>query len=353
MFKRILLSVLCVFLIFTLCACHAQDEIAVTVGGVNIKSGAYANMLIYADTEAKSKVDSNLTSQGASDLSRVNYFAQKIDGTDYTKWVKDRAIEHCKRYAIIELKAKELNITLTEQEANSVTATVYNDWYATGYGEIYEKNGVGYHTYLDYNLNNRLGFKVFKNVFGEGGEKAANKQTVIDTMYENFEIANILEVSTADLSSTEIAELKDKLNAYGDRITKGESFETIYVEHYDLKDHKHEELKEGEDAPKDLHAQLIGSDETSYSHTNFDDIKKMAVGEVKVFEDGDAKVLRLVVRGDITTDDYYEENLYGTVLYMLYDEDFEKYLTELYSKLEIEINDYAVDNFKVKKIKYE
>lgn len=351
MFKRILLSVLCVFLIFALCACHAKDEIAVTVGGVNIKSGAYANMLIYADTEAKAKVEENLTSQGATDLSKVNYYAQKIDGVTYNEWVKNRAIEHCKRYAMVQLKAEELKITLTDEEANSVSTTIYNDWYSSGYGEIYEKNGVGYHTYLDYNLNNRLGFKVFEYVFGENGEKAADKQTVIDTMYENFEIANILEISIADLSSAEIADQKAKLDAYAERIKNGESFETIYVEHYELEDHKHDQTTQ--DAPKDIHAMLVGSDETSYQDDNFNDIKKMGIGETKVIEDTNGDILRLIVRGDITSDEYYEKNLYSTVLYMLYDEDYEKYLAELYSSLDTQINDYAVNNFKVKKIKYE
>ena len=119
----------------------------------------------------------------------------------------------------------------------------------------------------------------------------------------------------------------------------------------ELKDHTHEGTQE--DAPKDLHATLIGSDETSYADADFNTIKKMSVGEIKVIEDSDNDVLRLVIRKDIKADEYYEENLYGTVLYMLYDEDYEKYLAELYEKLDTKINDYAVNNFKVKKIKYQ
>lgn len=351
MFKRISLVLLSVFLIFALCACHAKDEIAVTVADVEITSGAYANMLLYADTEAKSKVEENLTSQGATDLTNVKYFSQKIDGVIYTDWVKQRAIEHCKRFAMVEIKAKELGITLSEEEIQSVTATVYNDWYGSGFNTIYEQNGVGYNTYLNYNLNNRLGFKVFEKVYGVDGEKAADKTAVLDAMYENFEIANILEIDIKDMSKTEIAENKAVLDGYADRLNKGESFETIYVEHYELKDHTHEGTQE--DAPKDLHATLIGSDETSYSDADFNTIKKMSVGEIKVIEDSDNDVLRLVIRKDIKADEYYEENLYGKVLYMLYDEDYEKYLAELYEKLDTKINDYAVNNFKVKKIKYQ
>ena len=350
MIKRIAFFLLSIILVFSMCACHAKDEIAVTINDLQISSGAYMNILIAADSEASTKVEETLTAQGVTDFSNINIYAQKIDGVNYSDWVKNRAIELCKRYAAIDLKANELGVTLDQTDIDESTNYVDQYW-ANGIGAIYEENGVSYNTYLNYYLNNRLGRKLFEKLFGEGGEKAADKQIVLDALYENYEIANIIDIDTADMSADEVAADKAKLEGYIEKLKNGTPFEEIYVEYYEIKDHSHEQTEE--ETPKDLHATLIGSDETEYyADADFDTIKAMAVGEIKILEDTDADTLRLVVRGDIKADGFYEKNLYNTVLYMLYDQDFEKYLTEVSSTLQAQVNNFAVDCFKVKKIKY-
>ena len=58
----------------------------------------------------------------------------------------------------------------------------------------------------------------------------------------------------------------------------------------------------------------------------------------------------MAYKQDITKDDYYLETLDMTGRHLVADEDYEKYIEEYAKKLKVEINDYAVKQFKVKKI---
>ena len=76
----------------------------------------------------------------------------------------------------------------------------------------------------------------------------------------------------------------------------------------------------------------------------------MAVGEIKVIEVKDVGYV-LAIKQDITQDDYYLDYLDSSVRHLLKDDEFEKTIAEYVKKLTVDINDYAVDQFKVKNIK--
>lgn len=341
--KKLPIFLLVVLLITGLTACHPKDEIAITFGDVKITSATYACMLMTADADAKDKVDETLSEQGV-DTTDINYYSQKVDGTDYTKWVKNRALELCKNYALYEILAQKLGITLDDEETSYATQMTDMYW-NYGLSDVYQQNGVSYNTYLNVNKNSQLSSKVFEAVFGKGGEKEADETKVIEAMYENFEIANIIEIDTSEMEDDETTHSKEMLEDYVKEMNAGKSFEDIYIEFNGLEDHTHEA---DSDAPIERHATLIGSSDTSYSDSDFSDIKKMAVGEIQILDNND--MLRLVQRCDITADDYYKEHLYGTVLNMLYDDDFDNYIAEFYDDYELTVNDFAVNRFKVKKL---
>ena len=60
--------------------------------------------------------------------------------------------------------------------------------------------------------------------------------------------------------------------------------------------------------------------------------------------------LAVVVKKDITADEYYLEALTDEILYLLKSDEFDTMLNDTAAKLEYEVSNYAVNQFKVKKI---
>jgi hypothetical protein len=79
-------------------------------------------------------------------------------------------------------------------------------------------------------------------------------------------------------------------------------------------------------------------------------IKKMKTGEIKVIEMDDNAGCILVIKQDIEADDYYLEEMDMTVRHLLKDAEYTEKMDKEAKKLEAEINKYAVNQFKVKKI---
>ena len=107
-----------------------------------------------------------------------------------------------------------------------------------------------------------------------------------------------------------------------------------------------EELK-----PLDEHAQILGAKDTGYDHDKFDEINKMATGEVKLIAKENKAGYILVVKKDIKADPYYRENLDVEVRHLLKDKEFNKDMAEIFKTAKADVNSFAVDRFKVKKIK--
>ena len=76
----------------------------------------------------------------------------------------------------------------------------------------------------------------------------------------------------------------------------------------------------------------------------------MATGEVKVIELDDDAGLVLAVKQDISADSYYLDTLDMTVRHLIADEEYEKDIKDYAAKMDCEVNNYAVKQFKVKKI---
>ena len=77
----------------------------------------------------------------------------------------------------------------------------------------------------------------------------------------------------------------------------------------------------------------------------------MAANEVNIIELDDVAGIILVVKKDIKADPYYLENLDSTARHLIADEEYEADIEKYAGELELTVNDYAVNQFKVKKIK--
>lgn len=382
--KRILAAALVLAMALTAAACHPKDEIAVTVGDVEFTSAYYMCALINADSEAKSRVQEELSDDEST--TDIDYYSKKIDDKDYVTWVEDTAMDYLKKIAAYKTLCKENELELDKEEAENAEYYASYYWSSYGYSSYFEPNGVGEKTYTQYMKDSYYSELYFEHLYGEGGEKEIAADEVKDTMYKNFIIADMLQASFSGLEDDKITETKEQFEKYMEELKAGtKTFEEVYNDYNDIDEEDTDtssgssstasssessstestssdasssegtasgsEEEEEELEPLDSYASILGAEDTVYESEHFDTVNKMATNEIKIIElDDDAGII-LVVKKDIKADPYYLENLDSTARHLIADEEFEADIEKYADELELTVNDYAVNQFKVKKIK--
>ena len=177
--------VLVMALMFT--ACHEKGEIAVKIGDIEFTSAYYMCALINADSEAKYRVESELSDDESTD--DVDYYSKKIDDKDFVTWVEDTAMDHLKEIAAYKTLCKENNLEISDEEAENAEAYASFYWSSYGYSAYFEPNGVGESTYTNYMKDTYYSNLYFEHLYGEGGEKEIEADTVKAKMLDNFVVA--------------------------------------------------------------------------------------------------------------------------------------------------------------------
>ena len=351
--KKIFAVVLVLCMLLSFAACHKKDEIAVTVGDVEFTSAYYMCALIFADSEAKTKVEENLSEDETAE--EIDYYSQKIDDKKYVDWVKDKALESLKMIAAYKIKCSEAKIDIEEDVKSN--AEMYSSYYWSSYGyqTLLEPNGVAESTYKKYMLDSYYSSRYFEYVYGKDGEKEIAADTVKEEMYKNFEIADVLECSFTDVEETEVDSLKKKFNTYYEDLKNGKrTFKEVYNEYNSIEESDTESTEEDSEElkPLDELATIIGSEDTDYASDHFETVQKMKKNEVKLVELDDDAGLAIIIKKDIKADPYYTENLDIVVRHLIKDEEFNEDMEAFAKELKLEENTYATKQFKVKKIEY-
>lgn len=348
--KRIFAIALVLVMTLTVAACHKKDEVAVKIGDVEFTSAYYMCALINADSEAKSKVQEELTDDESAD--DVDYYSKKIDDKDFVTWVEDTAMDSLKEIAAYKTLCKENELEISAEDAVNAESYASYYWSSYGYSAYFEPNGVGQNTYTQYMKDSYYSNLYFEHLYGKDGEKEIAADTVKTKMYDNFVIADLIEVSFSSKEDEEITALKEQINGYADNLKNGKmTFEEVYKDYNGTTDETEEEAESDESQPKDKYASILGAEDTVYASEQYETVKAMATGEVKVIELDDNAGLVLAVKQDITADPYYLEALDMSTRHLIADEEYEKDIKDYAAKMNCDINNYAVKQFKVKKIK--
>ncbi len=352
--KRIFALTLSLALMVTCFAgCHKKGEIAVKIGDIEFTSGYYACALVFADTEARSKVEENLTEEESS--GEIKYWNYKIEDTDYSEWVEKTTLDNLKELAAVKTLCAKAELKLDAETESLAKTNADYLWDSYGYSALMEQNGVSRETFIIYMQDTYLADEYFEYLYGKGGEKEVAADKVSQQMTDNYLIANVLEVSFSGLKDEEKTEKKNQLSGYEASLKDGsKTFEQIYLEYNNQteEDHKHEEPAEGELAPIDAHASILGSEDTSYASDHFETAKAMAVGEVKLVTLDDDEGLVLLVKKDIAADPYYIEELDSTLRQDIIGDQYTEDLAKYGKELKCEVNASSTNQFKVKNIKY-
>ena len=350
--KRFLAITLCfALMVACLVGCHQKGEIAVKIGDVEFTSGYYACALVFSDSEARGKVEESMDSDDQSD--DIDYYSQKIEDTDYVEWVEKNTIDTLKDLAAVKTLCKEAGVELDDETVSQSESNADYLWDTAGYSLLLEANGVSKETFSRYMLDSYLADEYFDHVYGKGGEKEISADKLLEQLTGNYVLVNKIEVDLSSLEDEEKTDKQNQLAAYEDTLKKGtKTFEEIYLEYNNISadEHTHEEAEEGELAPLDAHATVIGSEDTDYSSDYYEDAKEMAVGEVKVVTKDSS--IALIVKKDIAADPYYIDEFDSILRNDIAGDDYKDEIADYGDKLPCDVSKSSTKQFKVRKIVY-
>lgn len=353
--KRIFAIALCLLVTLTcLVGCHKKGEIAIKIGDVEFTSGYYACALVFADSEARTIVEENLSEEG--DLpEEIDYYKQKVEDTDYVKWVENTVLENLKELAAVITLCKEAQIELDAETISLSDSNADYLWDTYGYSALMENNGVAKETFKQYMRDGYLAETYFEHLYGKGGEKEITADKLSAQLTENYALVNKIEVSLSGLEEEQVTDKKTQLSTFEEALKNGsKTFEQVYLEYNEIEaeEHTHEEAEGEELQPLDPHATIVGSDDTDYSSDYYAEAKAMAVGEVKVVTLEESESIALIVKKDIAADPYYIDDLDSNLRNDIAGDDYRDDIAEYGKKLGCVINESSTKQFKVKKIVY-
>lgn len=347
--KLICVCVLAALTALTAAGCHKKDEVAVKSGNIKFTSAYYMCALINADNEAKSKVTEELDDDESTE--DIDYYSKKIDGKKFVKWVEDTALENVKKIAAYKTLCKKADLELDEETESNVDSYVEYYWTNYGYSQYYEPNGVSKETYAKYMKDAYYSNLYFEHLYGEGGEKEISAEDVKAATIENFVLADKLEADFSSKTDEEKASIKEQFNSYVTALNNGEkTFEEVYKEYNGSSDETEEDSDSEELKPINKYASVLGAEDTGYESDYFDDALEMATDEVKLIELDDDAGLVLLVKRDLSADEYYLENLELSARHLLKDDEYEDFIEDYVKKMDFDISNYAIRRFKVKNI---
>ena len=381
MFKKAIALMLAVVFVLTMAACHPKDEVALSSGDYKITSAMYSYFLTMADSEAKSLINSD--DKYDTKAKGFSYYKQKIDDKPFETYVKDKAIESCLRYIVLEKLSKEAELKISDEDKKGWESTAEYYWnYA--YGPVLMMNGVGYETYKKIFMNDALYSEYFDYTYGADGEKAISTEDIKKAMGENYTAVYMITHDYSKEEKPDVEAISKSLDKYVTSLKDGKAFKDVLADYN--KDNKKEtssnttsstttsstssnnsstttstttssttssDNKEEEKKPKDSDITILSKNEDTYGATYFAkyaDVEKLKADEVALIHDEDAKAYYIVVKKDINADEYYLDDLTDEIRYLLKSDEFDKFLKDTASKLDYEVNKYAINQFKVKKI---
>lgn len=359
--KKALALLLAVVFVLSMAACHPKDEVAISSGDYKITSAMYSYYLTMADGEAKSLIDSS--EDYDTTATNFSYYKQEIDGKSFEVYVKDKAIENCLRYIALEKLCDEAEIVIDEEDKEGweSTAEYYWNYY---YGSILIENGVSLETYKKIFMNDALYSEYFEYLYAEDGVQAVDSDSIKTAMNENYSAVYMITHDYSDVDEPDVDEIANNLDKYVQALKDGKEFAEVqsnYIEENEEDSSSSTTSSttssedEEENAPADSNIIILTKYEDTYTgeaslFEKYEDVEKLEQDEVALIHDEDAKCYYIVVKQDITADEYYLEALTDEIIYLLKSDEYDTLLEDTASELEYDVNNYAVNQFKVKKI---
>ncbi|MBQ1186508.1 MAG: hypothetical protein IIX54_02330 [Clostridia bacterium] len=383
--KKALALLLAVMFVLSMAACHPKDEAAITAGDYVVTSAMYSYYLTMADLEAKSLIEAN--EEYDTKAAGFSYYKQKIDNVPYEEYVKNKALENSLRYLALEKLCKDAKLEIPAEDIKGMESTADYYWNYS-YGYVLMQNGVSFETYKKIFMNDALYSEYFDYLYGAEGEKAVDAESLKTALTDNYSAVYMITHDYSKETEPDVDAISESLNKYVTALKEGTAYADVLAQYN--ADNKTEtssdttsstttssnasETTSSEDASETTSSDATSSEEateekkaqdsnikvlTKYEETytgeatlftKYEDVEKLGADEVALIHDEDAKAYYIVVKKDITADEYYLETLSDEIRYLLKSEEFDTLLKETAEKLDYTAHNYAINQFKVKKI---
>lgn len=205
-----LLAVCAIAIGMTACGTDSGSEIVAENENTKITMGAYAYCMYTAYYEASYYVPDATKS----------ILSQEINGQSAEDWMRQRALESMKSMFVIDAKAKELGVSLTDQERKMIDTNMDQAWNASK--EPFSQYGItkeGAKQFF-YEFNAKFA-KIFQTLYGEGGEKAISTEDKKNHLIANYTDFAYFTKSVPGLSDEDKAVAKQTLDGYAATINDG------------------------------------------------------------------------------------------------------------------------------------
>lgn len=339
-----------------------DDKNTLSIGTyIYYMAGAYS----YAQSEAQSNstTEAATTADGATEATEpIDVLGATIsdeDGNEITgrDYILNTAEQSCKTLIYTLEKFDELGLSLSSGEQAEIDNLATQGWSYSG--SAYETLGVSEDSYsLAYAEFSAKYEAVFKALYGEGGE-----MEVTDDELEEYYTSNYVDYSyipinlyktvestdddsdsssstTEALSDDEIKEIQEQMDEYSEQLSNGEqTFDEVdeaFMEWQSLDSSTAttaQELLDNSSAPQDI----------------IDAVKELENNKATVITVGedDTAIMYLVYRGDINeyTSNLDDENTRYSVLTNMKKDEYNDYMDEQGSKLEVEVNEAALGRY--------
>mgnify|MGYP000009421903 FL=1 len=406
-FKRLAAAICAVAITLSVAGCADVSTIG-SVDNQTINAGIY---LLYEQTaigEAQQEVDDQLKAMGTSSskIENFSYYNYNVQDKTFSQYVQDRTLEQVKQYVAIQNKFKELNLSLTDEEEETVKTSVKKMWdteisyygYSTGktYGQNYEAGGISKKSYEAVQLVNKMSEKVFDAYYEKNGISATDEKDIATYFYDNYGRFQIIQVSLKEGNGDKITTdegkkaKKEQAQGYVDRLLAGEDYDKVYHEYQDLvaKEKAEAEAESNSDAESKSgnssaassaassvtsstsgtasddttssgtsgseeeehdHEFLLGKTDTSPSEEFVKWAFELDTDKGGVYEDD--SVYYAVVRRDIKErEDWLTEN-HSNVLHVMKDDDYKAMLNETAKDYALDLNNDALIKYKPENLK--
>ena len=288
--KKIVAVLIVTAISLSFCACHAKNEIAFKLGGEDYKTSYYLSSVYESGLTAVMQIVNDDT-KGKLDTTKEGFYRnKKIEKKKFDAFVKDTALDNIKRVAACKELMKKYDIKLTKGQESQIDSTYTQGSQWGLFGTFFEENGVSEKTYKEYFRDSCLSYFAFDGLYGKDGKKAITDDEIKTYFADNYAIVNTLSTKDyANLDDSKKAEEKAKFEGYVTELSKGtKTFNEIYSGY-------NNPTEAAPDASTNYDT-AINSDDSDY-----ETVKAMAAGEVKLITLDNDQGFKIIVKKDINS----------------------------------------------------
>jgi hypothetical protein len=344
--KKLIIALLAfVLALSVLCGCGYNPKTVVTIEDYEVPAGIYLTTQLAAYNE--------VANENEADPATLDFLDTEVDGVSARELVNQKTIDLLVESVLVDKEFERLGIEFTEMDEYYVNYYVNQIW--NTYAAHFEKNGIGYDSYLDSQRRNYKYSLLVDKLYGEGGEQAFSEEEVRAFYEEHYTKVDYIELPTTDSGGAALsAETLEAVSLVATEMMK-DAEASNSLQHAYLNYFGEVNAIMGSDTAVDeaafqtaLHADTVVSDLNQNFYTEFTEMALgLESGKYGVFNNG--AVIYLFKVNGVAADEDYSDNL-TTMIASMASDPFDEYIKEKTTDYVINVDQRARDYYSLDKM---